>query len=350
LKTASEPLVSIVTPVHNEAHYLAECIESILAQTYQEWDYTIVDNCSTDGSVEIARRYAARDGRIRVWQNEELVNAIANHNIALRLISPASKYCKMVFGDDWIFPECLERMVAVAEQHPSVGVVGAYALEGEQVKWVGLPYPALAVSGREICRRHFLEGVYVFGTPNSVLYRADLVRSHDPFYDETNTHTDTEVCFALLKSCDFAFVHQVLSFTRVREGSLSTIAADISASLGAMLRLLTTYGPHFLTPEELKERLEDHLAGYYRFLGRSLILRRNESFWDYHKQELNQAGIGFSRIRLAKAAMTTLCEVALNPKISIEKLIKRRNKRSAADWMTLPQSRTDCASEPTRQN
>ena len=60
MNTASEPLVSIVTPVYNEAEYLAECIESILAQLYQNWDYTIVDNCSTDGSVEVARRYAAK--------------------------------------------------------------------------------------------------------------------------------------------------------------------------------------------------------------------------------------------------------------------------------------------------
>ena len=54
----SHPFVSIVSPVYNEAEYLAECIDSVLAQTYQNWDYTIVDNCSTDGSVEIAQRYA----------------------------------------------------------------------------------------------------------------------------------------------------------------------------------------------------------------------------------------------------------------------------------------------------
>ena len=76
----SQPFVSIVTPVHNEAEYLSQCIESILAQTYQNWDYTIVDNCSSDGSLEIANRYAAKDPRIRVVKNPELLRAIPNHN------------------------------------------------------------------------------------------------------------------------------------------------------------------------------------------------------------------------------------------------------------------------------
>src|SRR5882724_7298074 len=65
MNNSSQPLISVVTPVYNGAEHLAECIESVLAQTYQNWDYTIVDNCSTDGSVEIARRYAAKDRRIR---------------------------------------------------------------------------------------------------------------------------------------------------------------------------------------------------------------------------------------------------------------------------------------------
>src|SRR5271165_1069131 len=158
MSTASQPLVSIVTPVYNEAGYLADCIESVLAQTYQNWDFTIIDNCSTDGSLEVALRYAAKDPRIRIHQNQQFLRVIPNHNVALRQISAESKYCKVVLGDDWIFPNCLEQMVAVAEAHPSVGIVGAYVLEGQRVACTGLPYPSPLVCGREICRRHLLEG------------------------------------------------------------------------------------------------------------------------------------------------------------------------------------------------
>jgi glycosyltransferase involved in cell wall biosynthesis len=331
VNTASLPLVSVVTPVYNNAEYLAECIESVLAQTYVNWDYTIVDNCSTDGCAEIASRYAAKDPRIRVSENKQFLRAIPNHNRALRQISPASKYCKVVFGDDWIFPECLERMVAVAEKHPSVGIVGAYALHGTQVRWTGLPYPSTVVSGREICREHFLGDLFVFGTANSVLYRADLVRRHDPFYNEANIHADDEVCFELLKGCDFGFVHQVLTFTRVRSGSLATISSDLQTSFPGMLHILLTHGPDYLTSEELHARLDRHLSEYYKFLGQSVVLGRDKKFWEYHKQQLTTLQGGYSRTRVAKGMLKVLCGAVLNPKNTLERLLKRGYSRRVAE-------------------
>jgi glycosyltransferase involved in cell wall biosynthesis len=323
----AQPLVSIVTPLHNEAEHLAECIESVLAQTHQNWDLTIVDNCSTDWSLEIARRYAAQDRRIRIHENQELVQVIPNHNIALRQVSPKSEYCKVVFGDDWIFPNCLEQMVALAEANPSVGIVGAYALEGQEVAWTGLPYTSPVVGGREICRRHLLDGLYVFGSANAVLYRADLVRSRDPFYNERNIHADTEVCFALLKTCDFGFVHQVLTFTRVRPGSLAMTSEELQTSFSGMLQLLHKYALDYLTREESEACLTRHLAEYYKFLGKSLILGRDKQFWDYHKGELTALGLGFSRVRLAKGTLTSLCDATLNPKKALERLLQRRHDR-----------------------
>ena len=330
MNTASQPLVSIVTPVYNGAEYLPECIESILAQTHQNWDYTIVDNCSSDESLEIAHRYAARDSRIRVHKNQQFLRAIPNHNAALRQISPASKYCKVVFGDDWIFPECLEKMVAVAEEHPSVGLVSAYCLEGQHVICTGLPYASRVVPGLEICRRHLLDKLHLFGSANTVLYRADLVRSREPFYNDANIHADTEVCFALLKVCDFGFVHQVLTFTRVRPGSLTTMSTDLHTYYAGMLHILVTHGPHYLNREELEAYTDRYLSGYYRFLGKSLVLGRDKNFWEYHKRQLAELGVGFSRGRLVRATLANLCAAALNPKDTIRKLLKSANVRSLA--------------------
>jgi len=326
MDTASQPLVSIVTPVYNEAEYLAECIESVLAQTYQKWDFTIVDNCSIDGSLEVARRYAAKDPRIRIHENQQFLPAIENHNVALRAISPESKYCKVVLGDDWIFPNCLEQMVAVAEAYPSVGIIGAYALEGQRVTWTGLTYPSSFVCGREICRRHLLEGLYVFGSANAVLYRADLVRGRDLFYNEANIHADTEVCFELLKTCDFGFVHQILTFTRVRPGSLTTVSNDLATYLPSLLQIMNKHAPDYLTSEELEAKLAELILLYYRFLGKSLMLGRDKQFWDYHKGELTRAGMGFDRMRVVKGMLETLCNAALNPKDAVKRLLQGRNK------------------------
>ena len=82
-----QPLVSIATPVYNAEEHLEECLLSVLAQTYQNWEYIIVNNCSTDRSLEIAEKYASEEPRIRICNNENLLPALRNHNHMLRKIS-----------------------------------------------------------------------------------------------------------------------------------------------------------------------------------------------------------------------------------------------------------------------
>src|ERR1700744_2897491 len=85
-----QPLVSIVVPAYNEAKHIRECIESLLAQTYQNWECIIANNSSTDGSGEIARQYTAKDSRVQVYDNEHFLRAVPNFNQALRRMSPVS--------------------------------------------------------------------------------------------------------------------------------------------------------------------------------------------------------------------------------------------------------------------
>lgn len=153
-----QPLVSVVTPVHNGEKYLVECIESVLAQTYQHWEYVIVNNKSSDRSLDIAQEFAQKEPRIRIIDNSEFLPIVRNQNHALRMISPGSKYCKVLHADDWLFPECLERMVAIAEGNPSVGIVGAYRLDDVWVNLDGLPYPSTVVPGRQICWASLVRG------------------------------------------------------------------------------------------------------------------------------------------------------------------------------------------------
>ena len=322
MNIASQPLVSVVTPVYNEEEHLAECVESVLAQSYQNWEYTIVNNCSTDKSLEIARRYAAKDPRIRVHDNERFLEMLANHNIAIQQISQASKYCKMVLADDWIFPDCLEKMVAVGEAYPSAGIVSSYQLHGQQVRSAGLPYEQRLITGREACRQFLLQTLVLFGTQNSVLYRSGLVKSRDPFYIETDVCADFEACFALLRTSDLGFVHQVLTFSRPRPGSIGTISWDTGANFGSLLGILFTYGRECLSGEEFDTCLDLQVSQYYRFLSRRVWVERDRGFWSYHKRTLAEAGIGFSLIRLTEGAVGHLFDSVLNPKSAIERIRK----------------------------
>src|SRR5260221_13190246 len=152
-----QPLVSVLTPVYNGGNFLAECIESVLSQTYQNFEYIIVNNCSQDRNLEIAQQYAAKDRRIKIHNNETFVGVIDNHNLAFGLMSAQARYCKVVSADDQIFPDCISHMVELAEANPSVGIVGCYQLSGGVVRWQGFRYPAFVVPGRELGRQFLLQ-------------------------------------------------------------------------------------------------------------------------------------------------------------------------------------------------
>ena len=136
-----QPLVSIVTPVYNGAQYLPECIESILAQTYQNWDYTIINNCSTDETMDIARRYAARDSRIRIHENREK-SICPSQTITARFAKfpPQASTAKWCLRITWIFRNVSNEWFQLLKNIPSVGIVSAYVLQGWEVICTGLPY------------------------------------------------------------------------------------------------------------------------------------------------------------------------------------------------------------------
>lgn len=328
MKVQPHPLVSVVTPVYNGQRFLRECIESVLSQTYQTWEYTLVNNCSTDGTLEIATHFSAIDPRIKVCSNDCFVRAIENYNIALRHASPASKYIKIVAADDWLFPECLERMVALAEQYPNVGIVGAFQLQGSGLATEGLPYSISVRSGREMCRQQLLGGPYVFGTPTTVLLRGDLVRTRHAFYNEANLHADDEACVEVLERSDFGFIHQILTFRRVDDKSLTSFSERFNTYSSGLLLLLIKYGPKHLSEEEAQRRIREVLREYYDFLGKALLKGRERQFWRFHQRKLVELGYPLSPVRILLAALGFVLDRILNPKSTVEEVVRRVRERA----------------------
>jgi glycosyltransferase involved in cell wall biosynthesis len=313
MNTEPLPLVSVLTPVYNGAAHLAECIESVLAQTYPNWDYTIVNNCSTDESLAIAQKYAAKDGRIRVVSNDRFLNILENHNHTIRQISQDARYCKFVFADDWLYPTCLQEMMQVAEQSPSVGLVGAYTMDGRSVRWHGPPYPSHCVSGREVCRRQLLGGPYVFGTMTSLLGRCDLVRKRSQFFSETHLQADMEACFDVLQESDFGFVHQVLSFSREREQGTDTFASNFNSHRLGDFLIFVKYGPTVLDEPEYRARWKDVRRQYHRVLAHNVLRRRPKEFWKYHSETLAIFGFKIDRWLLTTSIVSEAASQLAHP-------------------------------------
>ena len=340
-----QPLVSVLTPVYNGADFLAECIESVLAQTYQNYEYIIVNNCSKDRTLEIAKEYAAKDSRIRIHDNTDFVGVIHNHNLAFGLMSPGAKYCKVVSADDQIFPDCITRMVALAEANPSVGIVGCYQLSGDVIRWQGFRYPAFVMPGREVCRRFLLDEqmfvngqqIFGFGTPTSLLYRADLVRSTKAFYPNLSPHSDTSACFEQLQKSDFGFVYEVLSFEKTHAETQSSASAEMNRYSSACLNDLLQYGRSCLTPEEFDAQLTKTLDGYHRFLGINYVFGfRDKKFWDYHRGRLQELGHPLTRGALLKAASVAALQAAANPGQTIWKLKQRLFPKRQSPSVAIP--------------
>lgn len=316
------PLVSVLTPVYNGEAFLEVCIESVLKQTYRNYEYIIVNNRSTDRTLDIALSYAKQDSRIRVHDNTEFVPVIANHNIAFGLISRAAKYCKVVSADDFLFSDCLLRLVECGEANPSVGIIGSYQLSGDQVRWQGFRYPRAVIPGVEMCREIFLRGdkSFGFGSPTSLMYRADLVRSTREFYPNESPHADSSACFEQLLKSDFGFVFQVLSYELKHEATQSTTSEKLNRGVSANLSDALRYGPSYLSPEEMKEHVDGLLHAYHRYLAANYLFEaRGDEFWRYHKARLAELGYPLRAVDLLAAAFREL----LHPAEAIGKMSRR---------------------------
>jgi glycosyltransferase involved in cell wall biosynthesis len=338
------PLVSVVTPFYNTARYLAECIDSVLSQRTIRFEYLLVNNCSTDGSREIACTYAEKDPRIRLIDNRRFVGQVENYNGALAHIDPASKYVKLIQADDRLFPDCLLKMVEVAERDRRIGIVASQYLMGDEVYGLDFPVRASQVSGRKVCRDMLLSGRFYLGSPTTVLYRADVVRSRRPFYALGRFHEDTEAAYEILLEYDLGFVHDVLSFMRVERASLTGATRRFGGEILDYLINIERYGNSLLSDAEFRELRTRQWAVYGDFLGTAVLRRREKAFWDYHRRGLATIGRQLRRRDLVRNTWRHVIYVARQPfRTALKRLARSalvtldrgaaRDRLRAGDWV-----------------
>ncbi|HOO18812.1 MAG TPA: glycosyltransferase [Paludibacteraceae bacterium] len=113
----NKPLVSIITPTYNHEKYIADCIQSVLSQTYENWEMIIVDDGSTDHTYEKAKSFAENDHRIKVFtqQNVGIFRLAETYNFALSMAQ--GKYIAILEGDDVWLPEKLALQVEALEKN-----------------------------------------------------------------------------------------------------------------------------------------------------------------------------------------------------------------------------------------
>jgi glycosyltransferase involved in cell wall biosynthesis len=294
--------VSVATPVYNGERYLAECIESVLSQSFEDFEYVIVDNCSTDRTRRIAEQYAG-DGRVRIYHNDTLLPVIANYNRAARLIDPHSHYLKYVAADDLLLPDCLRRMVELAEAHPSVDVVASYKIHGRTVVSEGPDFPEEVLEGKEVCRQFFRGQRGFLGGPTNHLIRLPMTPVERRLFDEDLLAADIDYFVRVLKGgARYGFVHQVLTFSRVHDEAVSATVRVNGRGACDELTILQRHGRDFFSADEFNRVYRSHRRTYARWLVRVMLKAWDRRAWKYQAAERERLRVPMTPFDLIEAA------------------------------------------------
>lgn len=171
------PRVTVAIPALNAADFLAQTIESVQAQTFEDWELIVCDNNSTDNTLDIARRYAA-DPRIHVITSDVTLPMGDSWNRAMK--QGSAPYVKLLCADDLLHPRCLESQISILDRHPDVAVAAARRdyvdADGNNiVQGRGLPGLTGKHTGAEVVARVAKLGSNPIGCPSALMCRrADL--------------------------------------------------------------------------------------------------------------------------------------------------------------------------------
>ena len=215
--------VSVLVPVCNGEAFLAECLESILAQDFADMEILIADDASTDGSVALVERYAARDSRIRWWKNPDNLGLARNFNSCLR--AAKGEYIKYVLQDDkLISPLAIRKMAEVLDHHPEVSLVSSASqvLDGHsQVIEVRKYFKPGVMEGRQVIVRCLERLTNMIGEPSVVMFRREqAARGYNEQFQQL---LDLDLWFHLLEQGRFAYVAEPLCAFRRHAAQQSEI-------------------------------------------------------------------------------------------------------------------------------
>ncbi len=215
----SDRLLSVALPVRNGANYLAAALDSILAQTYRDFDLFVSDNASTDETPAILARYAARDPRVKISRTAHLIPQQANMNRAVDLAD--TPWVKLFCHDDLMLPDCLARMNAAIARVAGSNVAlignGERYLFGDRFMTDGVASGDLLIlPGHEaIARKLWNVALAVpFPAVTTATVRKDAFLQLGGF-DGRYIYFDTFCWLELLMRHDYAVDTQALTINRI---------------------------------------------------------------------------------------------------------------------------------------
>ena len=261
------PIVSIIVPIYNAEKTLARCVDSILNQTYQDYELLLVNDGSTDSSGGLCDSYAARDQRVRVFHKE---NAGVSNARNLALAQARGTYLQFLDSDDWITPEATLSLVRAAEDHQCDLIISDfYRVVGERVSHKG-DIDEDSVLTREEYAAHMMENPadFYYGVLWNKLYRREIVEAHHLRMDpEISWCEDFMFNLEYIRHAQRFYALQVPIYYYVKtKGSLvNSQGLSISKTVRMKLTVFEYYQRFFKTVLD-EEEYEKSRLKVYRFL------------------------------------------------------------------------------------
>lgn len=204
-------MVSIITPTYNCARFIAETIESVLAQTYSDWEMIIVDDCSNDNTKEVVEKYQERDSRIQYHCLEINSGAAVARNLALSLAK--GKWIAFLDSDDLWQPEKLENQIQFMEKNGYAFSYHEYEEIDEDSRPIGV-----YVSGKKHVGKFDMFACCWPGCL-SVMYDAEKIGFVQ--IENVKKNNDTALWLKAIKKADCHLLNENLALYRRRKGSIT---------------------------------------------------------------------------------------------------------------------------------
>jgi len=209
------PKVSVIMSVYNGERHLPESIESILNQTFKDFEFVIIDDGSTDKAPEILKEYAKKDKRVKIITNKENIGLTKSLNKGIKIAK--GEYIARIDANDISLPERLEKQLDFMENHPEVGLVSAYTQfideGGKLLSQINQPKETITP------RRLFFDSQITHSSMMIKKGTLDKVGGYDErfFYSQ-----DCDLAFRIIKLAKIGAIPEILVLWRSQKGSIST--------------------------------------------------------------------------------------------------------------------------------
>ena len=206
-----EPLISVLIVAYNREKYLAQAIESVLASTFTNFELIIVDDCSIDRTLAIAKKFEGEDKRISVYQNKKNIGQFANRNKAA--FYAKGYFLKYVDSDDIIYPNTLQFMVDSMMKFPNAAL--GFCLLNESLN-KALP---CQIESKIALQQHYFSGGLLFVGPSGLIIKRTAFETVNGF-EEFGMPSDNHLSLKIASTYPVVALPKNLFLWRTHEGQV----------------------------------------------------------------------------------------------------------------------------------